>query len=175
MLLQVWLLVDVMAVITRQLVDLLAPTIEAMGFELWGIEYFPRGKTSLLRIYIDSDQGITIDHCAEVSSQVSRVLDVEDPIRSAYTLEVSSPGLDRPLFEERHYRQYLGRQIKLRLSSSIDGRKNFFGQLIQVNEGQIELELTDQSAGRLDAQDGCNTLTVTIDLLQVIKAQLIAE
>ena len=78
--------------------QLLQPTIESMGFELWGIELVSPGKRPTLRIYIDADDGVSIDHCAQVSHQVSGVLDVENPINGEYTLEVSSPGVDRLRF-----------------------------------------------------------------------------
>ena len=77
---------------------LLEPTIEALGFELWGLEYLSQGRHTLLRLYIDGENGVTVDNCAEVSRHVSGVLDVEDPITGEYTLEVSSPGVDRLLF-----------------------------------------------------------------------------
>jgi ribosome maturation factor RimP len=84
--------------IKDELEHLLAPTINDMGYELWGCEYLPQGKHSLLRIYIDKTDGISIDDCQEVSHQISALLDVEDPIPGNYSLEVSSPGIPRPLF-----------------------------------------------------------------------------
>ena len=86
---------------------MLSAPVEALGFELVGIEFI-RARQSTLRIYIDSDNGINVDDCADVSHQVSAVLDVEDPITVAYNLEVSSPGLDRPMFTAEHYTRYLG-------------------------------------------------------------------
>jgi ribosome maturation factor RimP len=87
---------------------LIEPSVEALGFELWGLELIAQGRFSTLRIYIESAKGITVDDCAEVSHQVSGILDVEDPITNQYTLEVSSPGVDRPLFKQAHYEQYIG-------------------------------------------------------------------
>ena len=81
-----------------QLTELIAPVVESMGFTFWGLEFMPQGKRSMLRIFIDHADGINVDHCAQVSRQVSAVMDVEDPIAQEYTLDVSSPGMDRPLF-----------------------------------------------------------------------------
>ena len=86
-----------MSTLEQKLTEMITAPVEALGYELVGIE-FVRGRTSTLRIYIDSEDGINVDDCADVSHQVSAVLDVEDPITVAYNLEVSSPGLDRPMF-----------------------------------------------------------------------------
>lgn len=85
-----------MARANARLEQMIRPAVDALGFELVGIEQLSQGRHSMLRIYIDHADGITVDHCAEVSRQVSAVLDVEDPIHGEYTLEVSSPGLERP-------------------------------------------------------------------------------
>ena len=86
-----------------QLTQLLAPTVEAMGYSLWGIEVISPGRRPTVRLYIDAEEGVNVDDCAQVSHQVSGVLDVEDPISGEYTLEVSSPGVDRLLFNPDHY------------------------------------------------------------------------
>ena len=99
---------------SAQLDELIRPAVVALGYELWACEYIPQGKYSLLRIYIDSEQGITLDDCEKVSGQISAILDVEDPIHGQYTLEVSSPGLDRPLYTAEHYQRYIGQMIKLK-------------------------------------------------------------
>lgn len=119
--------------------DLLRPTVQTLGLELWGIEHLMRGRSSLLRIYIDSDQGITIEDCERVSRQVSGILDVEDPLPGEYTLEVSSPGLDRPLFSFEHYQRFVGEVVNLRLRAPIDGRRKFKGVLEQAEAEQITL------------------------------------
>lgn len=119
--------------------DLLRPTVEALGLELWGIEHLTRGRSSLLRIYIDSPQGITIDDCERVSRQVSGILDVEDPLPGEYTLEVSSPGLDRPLFGFEHYERFVGEVVNLRLRAPLDGRRKFKGVLEKAEADQITL------------------------------------
>ena len=119
----------------RQLSDMLKPTIEALGFELWGLEYLSQGRHSLLRIYIESEAGITVDDCAAVSAQVGSVLDVEDPISGDYTLEVSSPGVDRLLFRLEQFPEYAGELVELRLRSAFEGRRKFKG-LLQGIEGE---------------------------------------
>ena len=94
-----------MGKIAETLRDSLASIVEALGYEFVGSEIVGQGKHAVLRIYIDSENGITIDDCSKVSYQVSAMLDVEDPIRGEYDLEVSSPGIDRPLFELSHFKK----------------------------------------------------------------------
>ena len=124
-----------------RLVAIIEPAITALGYELVGIEYMSQGRHSLLRIYIDSDAGINVDDCANVSHQVSAVLDVEDPIQGEYTLEVSSPGLDRPLFTAAHFQRYSGEQVDIRMHVYIDGRKKFKGLLKGIDNGQVLVEV----------------------------------
>ena len=123
-----------------ELQRMLAPVVSALGYELWGVEINVYARHSLLRIYIDGPAGITVDDCAVVSRQVSSTLDVGDPIQGAYTLEVSSPGWDRPLFAVEHYRRYLGEQVALRLAYPVEGKRNITGRLLAVNEMQVEVE-----------------------------------
>lgn len=125
-----------------QLQALIAPVVEALGYECWGIEFLSQGRHSLLRIYIDHADGVQIDDCEKVSRQVSGVLDVEDPIPSEYTLEVSSPGMDRPLFSLAQFAAHAGEQVKIRLRSSFEGRRNFQGLLRNV-EGEDVVVLVD--------------------------------
>lgn len=109
-----------------ELAALLGPTIEALGLELWGIEYAPSRSNGLLRIYIDhAERPITLEDCEAVSREVSASLDVADPISGQYTLEVSSPGLDRPLFEATHYARFIGHDAKVQLIAPLAGRKRF--------------------------------------------------
>lgn len=117
----------------------LAKLIAQMGFELFGYELFSRGRQKLFRIYIDSKQGINIDDCAAVSRQVSALMDVEDPIAERYTLEVSSPGVDRPLFEIEHYSRYLGSSIKVMLKAALNGHKKYKGMIKRVEGEDIYL------------------------------------
>ena len=107
---------------------------------MWGIEYIGQGKYSVLRIYIESEQGISIEDCARVSRQVSAVLDVEDAISGEYTLEVSSPGSDRRLFTLEQLRQYIGSEVNVRLRTAIDGKRNIKGQLVSIADEEICIE-----------------------------------
>jgi len=122
-----------------QLTDLLRPVVESMGFVFWGIEFIAQGRQSMLRVFIDHANGINVDDCAAVSRQLSAVLDVEDPITQEYTLEVSSPGMDRPLFTIEQYQQYANHIIELRLRMPFEGRRKFKGQLIGVEQEDIVL------------------------------------
>lgn len=120
----------------REIETLLAATVKALGCDIWGIEYRPRGRgRSTLKLYIDSAAGVTIDDCERVSQQVSALLDVEDPIAERYHLEVSSPGLDRVLFRREQYLANVGQQVDVRLSFPFEGRRRFEGQLAGL-EGQ---------------------------------------
>jgi ribosome maturation factor RimP len=127
----------------QQLSDLLGATIEALGFELWGVEYLSQGRHSLLRIYIDAEQGITVEDCALVSQQVGSVLDVEDPITGEYTLEVSSPGMDRLLFRLDQYPGFVGEVVDLRLRTPFEGRRKFKGVLTGIEGEDIVIRVDD--------------------------------
>ncbi len=117
--------------------DLIGTTIQALGLELWGVELIQQGRYSLLRIYIECEEGVTIDDCEKVSRQVSALMDVEDPIAGEYTLEVSSPGVDRPLFTVGQYEQYIGSEVNLKLRRALQGRRKFKGQIIKVTGDNI--------------------------------------
>ena len=119
---------------------LLEPTVAALGLELWGIERINQGRQSLLRIYIDSSNGIGIEDCERVSRQVSGILDVEDPIAGEYTLEVSSPGMERRLFTAAQFAQFIGQTVSIRLRSLLAGRRNFTGQILNVVNGDVCIE-----------------------------------
>ncbi|MCY1263251.1 Ribosome maturation factor RimP [compost metagenome] len=126
-----------------QLQALLAPVVEALGYECWGLEFISQGRHSLLRVYIDRPEGILIDDCETVSRQVSGVLDVEDPITGEYTLEVSSPGMDRPLFTLEQFARYVGEQVKIRLRTPYERRRNFQGILRGVEEQDVVVLVDD--------------------------------
>lgn len=128
----------------EELHELLAPVIEALGYELWGVELVARGRHSLLRIYIDSENGITVDDCALVSQHASGALDVADPIPGAYTLEVSSPGWDRPLFTPVQYRAYVGERVKLRLAHTVQGQRNCSGILLAADDEKVEVGVSEE-------------------------------
>jgi ribosome maturation factor RimP len=123
-----------------ELAALLGPTIEALGLELWGIEYLRSRGHGLLRIYIDhAERPITLEDCEVVSREVSASLDVADPISGQYTLEVSSPGLDRPLFEAAHYLRFVGHDAKVQLLTPLAGRKRFQGRIDGVAGNTLTL------------------------------------
>jgi len=130
-----------MAQASAQLQAIIEPAVTALGFELVGIEYLSQGRHSVLRIYIDHEGGVDVDNCADVSRQVSAVLDVEDPIRGEYTLEVSSPGLDRPLFTAEHYERYSGSLAEIRLRSPLEGRRKFKGRMLGIRDGEVVIEV----------------------------------
>lgn len=128
---------------TENIGRLIEPVIETLGYELLGVEYLPQGKHSLLRVYIDSEDGIGLEDCARVSRQISALLDVEDPIPGQYNLEVSSPGAERPLFTAAHFERAVGEKIRLRLALPQDGRRKFKGVLTACSDGRIELHDED--------------------------------
>ncbi|MDG2460244.1 MAG: ribosome maturation factor RimP [Luminiphilus sp.] len=127
------------------LTQLLRPTVEDMGYVLWGIELISPGRRPTVRVYIDADAGISVDDCAQVSHQVSGVLDVEDPIKGEYTLEVSSPGVDRLLFEPAQYEPYVGEMVDIRLRLPVEGRRRFRGTLIGT-DGELLVVSIDEEA-----------------------------
>ena len=132
--------------------ELIDTTIQALGLNLWGVELLQQGKYSLLRIYIEREEGVTIEDCEKVSRQVGALLDVEDPIAGEYTLEVSSPGMDRPLFSIGHYSKYVGSEVDLKLRRPTDGRRKFKGQIIKVSGGIVGL-LVEGSKYNLEFSD----------------------
>ena len=132
---------------------LLEPVVESMGYELVGIEYQGRGHHGLLRLYVDKPGGIVMEDCEKVSYQVSGVLDVEDPIMGRYTLEVSSPGLDRPLFKPAHYERFVGERISLRLAAPLNGRRKFSGLLKAFENDEVVLLLDEGDEIRVAYQE----------------------
>lgn len=117
---------------------LIEPVVEDMGYELVGVEFMSQSEDgAVLRVYIDKEEGIHVDDCASVSHQVSGVLDVEDPIHDAYKLEVSSPGLKRPLFKEDDFVKYTGHLAKIKLSMPYEGRRNFTGVLQGIEDAMV--------------------------------------
>ncbi len=152
-----------MAKITEKITDLIGPVLEDMGYELVGIEYVASGKHSTLRIFIDTDNGIGIEDCEKVSHQLSAIFDVEDPIASQYNLEVSSPGIERPLFHIGHYQRFLGNDVSLRLVRPIDGQRKFKGAIGSVSEKNHSIELVTELG------------PVTLDIDMIEKANLVAD
>ena len=137
---------------------MLRPAVEEVGVELLGVEYVSAGKHSILRLFIDHENGIDVDNCADVSRQVGAILDVEDPISTEYSLEVSSPGLDRPLFSLEHYKAVIGETVNIRLSIPLLGRRKFKGILntiendvlvVMVDGEEFELVFNNVDKGNL--------------------------
>jgi ribosome maturation factor RimP len=124
--------------------NLIAPIIKAMGYELWGLELHQSGKRTMLRVYIDlpannEGKNINVEDCSQVSRQIGSLFDVENPILGSYTLEVSSPGINRPLFKLDHYQHYIGSLISVRLVHPKNGKRNFIGTIKTVLADSIEL------------------------------------
>ncbi|WP_461483572.1 ribosome maturation factor RimP [Porticoccus sp.] len=132
-----------MATKEETLKAMIAPVVEALGCEFWGLEYLSSGRSALLRIYIDrAEEGVTVEDCEKVSRQVSSLMDVEDPISGEYTLEVSSPGLERPLYNLEQFQRYVGEEVALKLRFPYEGRRKFKGRLNGV-EGEYILLVVD--------------------------------
>ena len=158
---------------TQALQDLIAPAVQACNVDLWGIDFVPQGKRSLLRIYIDKanqnntqpvmneegelveGQGIGVQDCVRVTQQVGAMLDVHDPISGEYSLEVSSPGWDRPFFQLSQMPAYIGQQIALRLISAVDNRRKFQAKLIAVDleTEMIQVEVDNQQILEIDSHN----------------------
>ena len=133
-----------MAGVAAQIEALVAPAVVACGCELWGIEYISQGRHTTLRVYIDHAKGISVGQCADVSRQVAAVMDVEDPITGEYTLEVSSPGLDRPLFSLLQYQANIGEKLNLKLRLAFDGQRRFTGLLSGIEGDDVILQVNDE-------------------------------
>jgi ribosome maturation factor RimP len=121
------------------LMELLSPLVRGLGYELWELEYAPRAGGALLRLYIDAPQGISLDDCERVSRAVSERLDADDPIPVAYTLEVSSPGLDRVLRTAEQFARYRGERARVEMAELVKGRRKFLGQVLEVSERDLTL------------------------------------
>ena len=126
----------------RDLTVLFEPVVESMGYELVGVEFSGGINHGTLRVYIDREDGVSLDDCASISHQISGILDVEEPIQQGYDLEVSSPGLDRPLFKLTDFERFSGQLAKIKMSVAVDGRRNFKGVLQGITDSRlIEIEV----------------------------------
>jgi ribosome maturation factor RimP len=128
-----------------ELQKLLEPTIERLGYELTDLEVRLSGKGGLLRLTIDKPDGIDLDDCEKVSHAVSALLDVEDPVPGEYSLEVSSPGLDRKLTKVEHFQRFEGETVKITMRFPIDGRRRFRGTLVSSDDENIVVEVDGES------------------------------
>jgi len=124
----------------EQLKALIEPVVKSLGCELWGVEFSAGGRRGLLRVYIDKEGGVDIGDCERISRQLDGLLDVENPVAGEYTLEVSSPGMDRPLYSQEQFRRFLGAEIGVRLRAAFEGRRKFQGVLVGVEGGEIVLQ-----------------------------------
>ena len=143
------------------LVELIEPIVEGLGYECVGIEYNPHPQHGMLRIYIDSENGILVDDCTKVSHQLSGMLDVEDPIQGEYQLEVSSPGADRPFFKLSQFEQFIGSTVMLNLFKPIDKRRKLTGQIQAIIGDEVVLLEGEQ--------------TINVPFQAMSKARLVPE
>jgi len=146
-----------------KLTQLVASAVEPLGYELLGLEYISQGHHSVIRVFIDLPRGILLEDCERASHQISAVLDVEDPISSEYSLEVSSPGLDRPLFTLAHFARFLGQAVKLRLHVPVEGRRKFSGTILGIEDDRVRIGSADSDEQWL------------FSMQNIEKANLIAE
>jgi ribosome maturation factor RimP len=121
--------------------------INKMGYEFVGCEWTSQDGQKVLRVYIDKQRGITLDDCSSVSHQLSALLDVEESIQGRYLLEISSPGIDRPLFELAQYQNQIGQRVKLRLRTPVKNRRNWTGQLLRIEKEEIYLLVDKEEIG----------------------------
>ena len=124
-----------------RLISLLEPLVEQLGFELVDVEANAGRGSGMLRVYLDSAAGVGVDDCERVSREVSALLDVEDPMPGAFTLEVSSPGFDRVLRKPAHFERFRGERVKVELIVPRDGRRRYTGDLVSGSDRGIELEV----------------------------------
>ncbi len=148
-------------IVTKQVADLVAPILEEMGFELVDVVYLSKYGRWVLRLYIDTDGGVTIDDCARVSNEIGHLIDVKDVITHEYILEVSSPGLNRPLKKERDFIWATGKRVKVRMVKPVHGRRNFTGHLKNFEQDTLYVE-----------EEGA---LVALPLVEVEKAHLVYE
>jgi len=144
-----------------KLTELLQPLVEDLGYEFVGLEHSSNPKNAVLRIYIDGEDGVDLDDCSRVSSEVAALLDVEDPIPGHYKLEISSPGVDRPLFTPDQFRQFAGQQARLKLFAPQDGRRKVTGTILGADEGQVTVAAEDEE--------------LVIDFNNIAKANLVPD
>lgn len=124
--------------------QLFEPVVDGMGYELVEIEYQPNPKHGVLRLYIDSEAGIQVEDCGRVSQQISALIDVEDPLPGSFNLEISSPGLDRPLRKQQDFIRFAGETAKVKTSMPQHGQRNFTGRISGIDGDALVLECEDK-------------------------------
>ncbi len=134
-----------MALTVPHIEELLNPGAEALGYEIVTVE-LSGGDTSIVRVYIDTPDGVNVDDCAKASRQFSAIMDVEDPISNRYTLEVSSPGMDRPLAKPSHFEAVVGQDVKIKMNTLVNGRRRFSGELVEANKEFIVVEVDGEQS-----------------------------
>jgi ribosome maturation factor RimP len=130
--------------IQRDIEQLLRPSVESLNCEWWGCEFVQQGRNGFLRIYIDKPEGVGIDDCQQVSRQVSALLDVNDSIPGHYRLEISSPGIPRPLFYPEQYSRFIGEKVQLRLSRPVLGQRKIVGVIVSADADKLTLTIDDE-------------------------------
>ena len=133
-----------MATKQETLQALIAPVVESLACEFWGMEYLSQGRHTTLRVFIEREGGVLLEDCEKVSRQISAVMDVEDPISGEYTLEVSSPGVDRPLYTLDHYQRFIGHKAELRLRVPFEGRRKFSGTIAGIENDEVMLHVDSE-------------------------------
>jgi ribosome maturation factor RimP len=133
-----------MSKLPTSLQTIILPVVESLGYEFWGGYYAGQGSRALLRIFLDKADGVTLDDCQRVSQQLSAVLDVEEIISHQYVLEVSSPGLDRPLFTLDQFKRFIGHDVRLKLTMPINGQARFVGKIVSVDHETLILDVAEK-------------------------------
>ena len=126
--------------LVNEIYEMVKPIADELNYDIYHVEYVNENGELYLRIYIEKDGGITLSDCEALSRRVSDLMDEKDPIKDPYFLEVSSPGLNRTLFTEEHYKRFIGREVMVKFTKSVDGKKNIKGILKEVNEDSIVVE-----------------------------------
>lgn len=155
----------------QRLNDLLQPLVEQLGYEFVGLEYLNNPKQSVLRIYIDGEDGVGLGDCETVSREVAALLDVEDPIKGHYNLEISSPGLDRPLFTLEQFEQFTGEEARVTAFAPVDGRRKFKGVIEGVDDTTIRLVVDGETVALEHANIAKARLVPDYDALMAAKKQ----
>jgi len=128
-----------------KILDMIEPAVTGLGYEFVGAEFTGQGRDSVLLVYIDSEKGILVGDCTKVSHQISGIMDVEDPISGQYRLEVSSPGMERPLFKLEHFERFKGSIVKLELrQATLEGQKKFTGDILDVKDDTVHIHVDEE-------------------------------
>ncbi len=156
---------------SQRLNDLLQPLVEQLGYEFVGLEYLNNPKQSVLRIYIDGEAGVGLEDCETVSREVAALLDVEDPIKGHYNLEISSPGLDRPLFTPEQFERFTGEEARVTVFAPVDGRRKFKGVIEGADASQVRLTVDGEAVELEHANIAKARLVPDYDALMAAKKQ----